>query len=322
MNDKQARRRAAKRANRGPHPRIIRDHKAKTITLMQRGVTLAGPLAYVPDSFIGSGWTPDIDHSGAVDVTDLLWCVTNWGGDDGHGGTVGIAHLLAIITAWEVDTPPTGELDLVQPMVDLPAMNLIRQGIHSEGNCITRNNGGTCTIRVDHGECVSQSGYGVYADGSSFTRFDHARIESKNYYCLRGSHRRLESNDSTFVSPHHSFRIYNWIQGYSLRDTFNVEYLRLGGGGANEWVDPINTGGTPELPIRFEGGHIAATAQVTFYSATHDFEFIDVDFAGTRKLFIDSGAKGLKFIRPKNMPPVDTKGATPSQLAARNIVGI
>lgn len=326
MSDKQAQRRAAKIvdkiAKRGRVPTLRRDHKRGTITTEQDGRTRKTLIA-IPDTFIGLGWKPDADGSGVVGVGDLVWVETHWGQPDGFGGTVAVNHLLAVITNWEVTATNEPGGTMIAPLVDRPVMNVIGESIESEGNCITRNNGGHCTIELDDASLVSRSGYCIYADSSDYTRIkNNSRLEAKNYYVLRGTHTRMEIDDSKFIAPHHSFRPYAWKRGWSRNSVYMVEYMRLGGGAANEWENPVDTGGTPDAPIRFEGDKIQASMQVTFYSATHDFEFIDCDFAGTRKLFIDSGAKGLKFIRPKNMPPVDTKGATASQLAARNIVGI
>lgn len=306
-----------KRKRRGRLPHVRRDHKARLITLEQGGLAMAAPVPQIPGAVIGQGWRPDIDGSGAVGPADLLYVIAHWGQPDGFGGTYAVQHLLLIISVWESETQPGGAN--IPPMIDLPAMNVIRQTIDSEGNCITRNNGGHCTITLDHATLHSRSGYCIYADQSDYTKIGDSKLTADGYYVLRGTHPRMEIDRSTFTAPHHSFRPYGWRQGWSKGSTYNVEYMRFGGGAANEWTSPIDTGGTPENPIVYEGDRIAATMQCTFYDATHDFTFVDVDFAGTRKLFIDLGAKGLKFIRPRNLPTVDAKGASLAQLASRGI---
>lgn len=255
-----------------------------------------------------------------VDTAELLDLIAKWGW---IVDSPMVAHAPPAMPEPEpppVTQPPSTTLPEVPPMVDLAAMVVIGKAIHSIGNCITRNNGGLCTITVDQSVLQSQSGYGIYADTSTFTKVNASHIESVNYYCLRGHHIRLESTGSMWISPNHSFRIYGWRQGYSQRDTFNVEYLRLGGGGSDEWTNEIDTGGTPAAPIVFSDGRILATKQVTIYDATHDITFRNMDFAGTGKIFIDLGATNIRFENCRNMPTVDVKGQSSAQLAARGIV--
>lgn len=253
-----------------------------------------------------------------VDAAELLDVIGKWGW---IVDSPMVAHAPpAVVEPPPATQPPTTTLPEVPPMVDLAAMVVIGKAIHSIGNCITRNNGGNCTITVDQSVLQSQSGYGIYADTSTFTKVSASHVESVNYYCLRGHHIRFESTGSMWISPMHSFRIYGWRQGYSDRDTFNVEYLRLGGGGSDEWTNEIDTGGTPAAPIVFSGGRIHATKQVTIYDATHDITFRNMDFAGTGKIFIDLGATNIRFENCRNMPTIDVKGQSALQLAARGIV--
>lgn len=313
------RRAEEKRRNRGSVPRINphRRKKDRLIVIEQGGIAMAPPQPQLPGAMIGQGWKPDVDGSGAVGTSDMLHVIAHWGQPDGFGGTYAVQHVLAIITAWEVDTAPGGAN--MAPLVDQPQMSVINRTIDCEGNCITRNNGGHCTINLDHAVLHSRSGYCVYADTSDLTRIHASNLTADGYYVLRGTHTVIEATASNFKAANHSFRPYAWRGGFVRDCNFDVEYIRIGGGAANEWENPIDTGGTPDDPIEWTGGRISATAQVTFYNKTHDFIFTDVDFGGTRKLFIDLGAKGLKFIRPRNLPTVDTKGQSTAQLAARGI---
>jgi len=305
----------AKRRNRGRKPRIIRS--ADTIAVVQ-GREELGSMANVPNSVIGVGWYPDIDGSGVVDTSDLLWVIGKWGQDDGYGGLVGTAHLLAVISAWEASEPDPIGGDLIAPLVDQPAMNVLNASIHAEANCITRNNGGQCVINCDDFELISQNGYGIYADSSTRTILNKGVVESKHYYAIRGRHIDLRADDVTFRCPEHSVRLYGWREGYMRNCVIEGEYFRAGGGAADEWVNPMDTGGTPEAPIVVEGGRLSLTKQLTIYNATHDMVFAPASWQGTTKIFIDTGAKNITIGGP-NKPYIDTKGQSAVQLAARGI---
>lgn len=324
MTDTMRKRRAEeKRRTRGQVPRLRRSKRpgggTGMIFVEQAGVAMAPPVQQLPGAMIGQGWHPDVDGSGTVGTSDVLYVIAHWGQPDGFGGTYAVQHILAIITAWEVETTEPGGANM-PPLVDQPTMSVINRTIDCEGNCITRNNGGHCTINVDHAVLHSRSGYCMYADTSDLTRVHASNLTADGYYVLRGTHTVIEATASNFKAPNHSFRPYAWRGGFVRDCNFDVEYARIGGGAANEWENPIDTGGTPDDPIEWTGGRISATMQVTLYSATHDMIFDGVDWQGTRKIFIDTGARRIVFRNSKNFPPVDTKGQSQAQLQLRGVV--
>lgn len=231
----------------------------------------------------------------------------------------------AVLAVPPVVVPPVIEPPPVQPpsttFVDHApikdqSVNLANVKINAPtGDCIMSNNGVQVTIKLVHAILTSNGGYGIYAAPSTLTQLSDVSIATP-YYAIRGQHTRYES-DHCRIQGGHSWRVYNCTGGFSVDDEYTVGQLRCGGGAANEWDNPQQFAN-----FRFERCRIRAQQQVTIYNATHDVDFIDCDFSGTGKIFIDLGAKNIRFTRCVNLPVIDTKGQTAAQLQQRGIAFI
>lgn len=210
--------------------------------------------------------------------------------------------------------PPTTALTPHAPVKDQNVnLSNVKIAVVS-GDCVLGNNGNRITIALANSELKTDSGYCIYAAPSTKTVLNNVKATSTAYYVLRGIHEQYESQDSTLIAGH-SWRVYGCNGGFSKRDTYDVGQLRCGGGAADEWNSE-----QPFANFVFEDDRIQARQQVTIYDATHDVVFRRCDFAGTGKIFIDLGAKNIRFEQCVNLPVIDVKGQTQSQLAARGIV--
>lgn len=261
----------------------------------------------------------DMNGDGQVNQADLLDCIAHW------GETTDVRWLHAIIAKWgAVPTTPPNQQQSDPIHLSNGATTVANKSITGTTGIVGDNATSVTTLFLSN-VTIHSTNYGVYLGSCDVANFDKVDItcdpQGGDSYSLRGTIKNLTSKDSKYRSGIKAFRVYGCLGGSSTRDLITGDRLMLGGGYANEWVNP-----GPFENFTFRDGAVDVNS-AEIYNATNHVTFDGTDWTGTGHISIQFGAHDITIRNSVGAVPTikyfDGSGnryyPTTAQLAERGI---